>query len=260
MATSFISPRNSGGLPGEPGDDRGTGTAFALPEQALHASPGRRTRCPMGRPAPIDPVPAQYSHLGFPRAVFRRYRAPGSVPARSTQLRRARRTRGARSATTRHERRRPRSPAAGAASPTAAPIWVRSRCVVRARAGTCAMVSANEDPLAVVFPASPASLVPPHDDSFLTVGDVLSVRWSPGPSPRSRHHSARRARRRRCSAVTGDHPAPSARVLQLDRGHRAAGTTMSYSNTSPWFPSSVRKRCNSQTSEGQGPPHATTRL
>ena len=31
------------------------------------------------------------------------------------------------------------------------------------------------------------------------------------------------------------------------------------SNTGPWFPSSVRKRCNSQTSEGQGPPHATTR-
>jgi hypothetical protein len=25
------------------------------------------------------------------------------------------------------------------------PIWVRSRCVVRARAGTCAMVSVNED-------------------------------------------------------------------------------------------------------------------
>ena len=32
-----------------------------------------------------------------------------------------------------------------AASPIAAPIWVRSRCVVRARAGTCAMVSVNDD-------------------------------------------------------------------------------------------------------------------
>ena len=32
-----------------------------------------------------------------------------------------------------------------AASPTAAPIWVRSRPVVRTRAGTCAIVSVNED-------------------------------------------------------------------------------------------------------------------
>jgi hypothetical protein len=32
-----------------------------------------------------------------------------------------------------------------AASPIAAPIWVRSRRVVRARAGICAMASVNED-------------------------------------------------------------------------------------------------------------------
>jgi hypothetical protein len=32
-----------------------------------------------------------------------------------------------------------------AASPMAAPIWVRSRSVVRARAGTCAMTSVKED-------------------------------------------------------------------------------------------------------------------
>ena len=31
-----------------------------------------------------------------------------------------------------------------AASPIAAPIWVRGRPVVRARAGTCAMASVNE--------------------------------------------------------------------------------------------------------------------
>ena len=32
-----------------------------------------------------------------------------------------------------------------AASPIAAPIWVRSRPVVRARAGTCGIDSVNED-------------------------------------------------------------------------------------------------------------------
>jgi|GEM_PF-4330867 len=37
------------------------------------------------------------------------------------------------------------SDTARAASPITAPIWVRNRVVVRARAGTCAIASVNDD-------------------------------------------------------------------------------------------------------------------
>ena len=211
---------------------------------------------------PGVPAPSGRSRCSAPswayRGGSRRYRAPGWVPVRPAARRRARRRRGARSATTRRARSRPRSPSG-------------PRPRSRRRSG-CAIVGGprsrrdlrddlgERSPRAVVLPASPPCLVPPHDDSILPVGDVARGRRHPGLH-RGRDHSARRARRRRL--VRGH------RVHHTDAVRQAFDTLNPNSwqpeqqcrtvEHGPWFPSSVRKRCNSQTSEGQGPPHATTR-
>ena len=91
---------------------------------------------------------------------------------------------------------------------------VRNRPVVRARAGTCAIVSVNDATLAVVLPASPPSLVPPHNDSVLTVGDVTRRRGHPALH-RGGHHPARRARRRRLPPLS-PHAPPGSRRQALN--------------------------------------------
>ena len=114
---------------------------------------------------------------------------------------------------------------------------------------------------AVVFPAPPAGLVPPHYDSILTVGNV------------ARRGAAHLTLHRR-----GEHPTRRARRRRLTRGHRvhhtrpigpALDTLDPHSwqpkqqcrtvGHGPWFPSIASMLRNFQTSEGQGPPTSTTR-
>src|ERR1700694_3540634 len=59
-----------------------------------------------------------------------------------------------------------------AASPIAAPIWVRSRRVGPSARRDLRDGLRERGPLAVVLPGPPAGFVPPHDDSVLAVADV----------------------------------------------------------------------------------------
>ena len=170
MATSSTSSRNSG---------------VRSDSQAMTAAPVRPSRCP-SRPCtparstnPVShgstrthrPVPAQYSHLGFPRRV-------SSIPSTRGRFRLGQHSFGVRDE--RAVRGRPRHAMSGGdlghrarrvtdrgADLGAQPLrGARPRRHLRDGLG-------ERGPLAVVLPASPASLVPPHDDSFLTVGDVF---------------------------------------------------------------------------------------
>ena len=152
--------------------------------QAMTAAPVRPSRCPSRPCSPArstNPVSHGSTRTHRPcrrstptwvsRGGSRRCRAPGPVPARPAPLRRARRRRGARSATTRGARRRPRPPSGPhPRSPR------RSGCATggwSAPAPDLGDGLGERAALAVVLPASPASLVPPHHDSVLTVGDVF---------------------------------------------------------------------------------------
>ena len=244
---------------GQPGDHRGAGAAFALPQQALGAGQVDEPGVPRVDPHPPPGLRRSAPSGAFPRRV-------SSMPSTrvgcglAQQLpRRGRRTRGARSATTRRVRRRPRPPSG---PPPRSPR--RSGCaaaqVVRARAGTCAMASVKDAAFAVVLPASPAGFVPPHHDTVLAVRDVA----------RRGDHPALH-RRRRPPHTTGTPPPLARRSPRAPHGSRrpgaqharpvllAARTTMSYRQARPLAPSSVWMLRNFQTSEGQGPPHAATR-
>ena len=141
MATYLMPSRNSG---------------VRADSHATTAAPVRPSRCP-SRPweparstKPVShgstrtqrPVSQQYSHLGFPRRVSSMPSTgvgSGSPSSASACAAKARCAVGhdtpCVAATSVTER---------AASPIAAPIWVRSRPVMRARAGICAMASVNE--------------------------------------------------------------------------------------------------------------------
>jgi hypothetical protein len=118
----------------------------------------------------------------------------------------------------------------------------------------------KRSPPAIILPAPPPRLVPPHDDSVLAVGNV--ARRGPYPSlHRPRDHPARRTRRGRflrCHHI--HHTSPVRRTLNtLDTYSWQPEQQCRTVRHGPWFPSTVRKCRNSQTSEGQGPPHTTTR-
>ena len=125
----------------EPVDDGGAGAALALAEQALvagqvdepgvprvdpHPPPGLAAVLPPGLSAAglVDAEHPGRCRLGQQRVGVRDERAVRGRPRHAVAA-----------ATSATER---------AASPIAAPIWVRSRPVVRARAGTCGIVSVNE--------------------------------------------------------------------------------------------------------------------
>ena len=155
-------------------------------------------------------------------------------------------------------RGRPRHPWASAtsdteraASPIAAPIWVRNRVVVRARAGTCAIDSVNESRCAVVLPAAPPGLGPPHDDSVLTVGNVTRRGAHPGFDRRG-HHPTRRARRRRfvgCGHLHHTSPvdAPLDTLNPYSWQPKQQCRTVRHG---PWFPS-LRLKCSQLSDFGR---------
>ena len=180
--------------------------ALRSDSHAITVAPVRPSRCP-SRPweparstKPVSqrstrtqrPVSVQCSSGAY-RGGSRRCPAPGWVPARPAAPRRGRRRRGARSATTRRARSRPRSPSgppprSPRRSGCATAGWSAPRRDLRDRLGERAA-------LAVVLPASPAGLVPPHHDSIFAVRDVARRRRHPalargGEHPHDGHATA----------------------------------------------------------------------
>jgi hypothetical protein len=88
---------------------------------------------------------------------------------------------------------------------------------------------------AVVLPARPAGLVPPHYDSILTVGNVAR-RSAHLTLHRRGEHSARRAPRRRLTRGSPHHTSPIGPALDNVRPVLlTAQPTMSYRRARPWF-------------------------
>ena len=119
-----------------------------------------------------------------------------------------------------------------AASPIAAPIWLRNRLVVRARARDLGDGLGERAALAVVLPAPPPGFVPPQHDSVFAVADVLGRGANPGFHRRGEHPTRWARRPRSCfqspRAPHASHrpSARHARPVPL-----AAQTTMSYRQT-----------------------------